>query len=70
MNSPKLTKEEALKQYRSRLTITAQACWDRWPESTGMYGDLMALGKAAGLTAEQVMKDVDEAPIQCDGGRW
>jgi hypothetical protein len=65
-----ITKEEALVLYKSKLSITAQADYDRWPEARGMYRQLVELSNIAGVSAEQFVKDFDSAPIDNAGGRW
>lgn len=65
-----MTPEEALAKYKSKVTITAQAEWDRWPEASGMREHLFELASAAGVSVAQVVHDLDNAPIDCTGGRW
>lgn len=67
-NSIVLTPE--LREYLGKVTITAQASYDRWPEANGMRRNLWELANEAGVSSEQVSYDLDHAPISCDGGRW
>lgn len=60
----------AMSEYRSKVSITAQATYDRWPEAGGMRRALWELAQKAGVSAQQFRRDLDEAPIACDGGRW
>jgi hypothetical protein len=60
----------AINEYRSKVTITAQASYDRWAEANGMRSQLWELAQKAGISAEQMDFDLINAPISCDGGRW
>ena len=57
-------------EYLKRVTITAQATYDRWPEASGMRRILFELGELAGLEQSQISFDLDHAPIDGTGGRW
>jgi len=61
---------EAMKEYLGKVNITAQATYDRWPEATGMRREVHRCGSLAGLTTEQVVYDLNNSKIECDGGRW
>jgi len=60
----------AIGAYLSKVNITAQATYDRWPEANGMRRELWELAAAAGISSEQVVFDLAYTPIECDGGRW
>lgn len=60
----------AVLAYMSKVGITAQATYDRWPEANGMRNELWALAEKAGISDDQVVFDLAYAPIICDGGRW
>jgi hypothetical protein len=65
-----LTAETARIEYNAKVRITAQAAWDRWPEANGMRRRLFDLAEIAGIDSEKVCEDLNEAKIDCDGGRW
>lgn len=69
-NDDLLTPEEALREYKGYLSITAQASWDRWPEANGMRRRCYDLGNKAGLSDATISADLKAAPFDGTGGRW
>jgi hypothetical protein len=59
-----------MKEYLGKVNITAQATYDRWPEASGMRGNLWKLAVSAGVSSDQYDYDQQHANINCDGGRW
>lgn len=62
-------KPVALAEYRSLLPQVGQAKFDRWPEARAMARRLYELATEAGISVEQVDKDLAAAPVCRDGGR-
>lgn len=60
----------AIGEYMGKINITAQATYDRWPEASGMRGNLWELAQKAGISLEQYRHDLDHANIDSTGGRW
>lgn len=56
--------------YTSLLSITAQASYDRWPEASAMRGRLWDIAQKLGISLDQFKADLDNAPIDCNGGQW
>lgn len=69
-NDNLLTPEQARQEYNGYINVTAQATYDRWPEANAMRRRLFDLAERAGIDSERVSEDLNEAKIQCDGGRW
>ena len=53
----------AIGEYMGKINITAQATYDRWPEASGMRGNLWKLAVAAGISSDQYDYDQKHANI-------